>query len=100
MTISVLPFPRSVSVPVVCIPLAGSTQASRSGGTTSVNVAIIRWLPWSPTIRVSNRPPAWSSTTMPSSGVIMPRGPQNCASSAGSVRHRHTSSRGARKTRR
>ena len=85
---------------VVCIPVAGSTQASRSGATTSVKVATIRWLPCSPIIRVSKRPPGRSSTTMPSTGVVMPRGPQNCASSAGSVRHRHTSSRGARKTRR
>ena len=57
MTTAVLPSPRSSSVPVVCIPLAGSNQASRSGGTTSVKVATIRWLPWSPIIRVSNRPP-------------------------------------------
>ena len=27
---------------VVCIPVAGSTQASRSGGTTSVKCAVIR----------------------------------------------------------
>ena len=85
---------------MVCIPVAGSTQASRSGGLTSVKVAAIRWLPCAPSIRVSNRPPGWSSTMIPSIGVTMPLGPQNCASSLGSVRHRHTRSRGARKTRR
>jgi len=42
-----------------------------------------------------------AARSMPSSGVIMALGPQNCASfSAGSVRHRHTSPRGARNTRR
>ena len=41
ITTSVLPSARSVSVPVVCMPLAGSTQESRSGGRTSVNVALI-----------------------------------------------------------
>jgi hypothetical protein len=42
MTTAVLPSPRSSNVLVVCMPLAGSTQASRSGGTTSVKVAAIR----------------------------------------------------------
>jgi len=43
---------------------------------------------------------AESSTMMPATGVAMPLGPQKHASSAGSVRHGHTSSRGARKARR
>ena len=100
MTISVLPSPRSVSVPVVCMPLAVSTQATRSGGTTSVNVALIRWLPCSPIIRVSNRPPARSSTTMPSSGVRIRAGPRTGPAPRAPSGTADPSSRGARNTRR
>jgi len=51
---AVLPSPRSLSVLVVCIPVADSTQASRSGGTTSLKVATIRWLPCNTELRSSS----------------------------------------------
>ena len=91
----------TVNVEVVATPVLASVHARRSGGSTSLNTALMVYrLPSaSLTIVVTKSPPGRRSTVMPSTGVLIPVGPQNCARCSGRVMHRKTTARGASKTR-
>src|ERR1700761_7077866 len=79
MCTSVRPPPRSLKVAVTVMPLYVSAQTSRSGSTTSTEVARVGYsLPSaSLTMTVSNTPPGRGSTRMRSTGALVPAGPQN-----------------------